>query len=179
MANIIGFCGSPRKNGNTAYLVKTILKNAFGAGHETEFVPLHGAKIGFCSACDACRRTDKGCIQKDDMVDLEEKMKKADVWILGTPVYWWGPTAQMKVFMDRWYGFSQDTFKNKKVILVVPMQDTEEKTADNVIGMFRDSFEYIGIEMLDVIIAEGVWEAGEVEARNDILRRAEEAAKKI
>lgn len=179
MTKIIGFCGSPRKNGNTDILVQTVLKSAAEKGFETEYAALNKVDIKFCQACDACRKKEGGCVQKDDMQTLEEKMKEADVWVLGTPVYWWGPTAQMKVFIDRWYGFSRETFQNKKVILVIPMEDTEEKTAANVIGMFKDSFDYIGIEIADIIVAKGVHEAGAVESKPDIMKQAENAVSKL
>jgi Multimeric flavodoxin WrbA len=179
MTKVIGFCGSPRKNGNTDFLMQTILTGAEAKGCETEFISLNKADIGFCQACDACRKKGGGCVQKDDMASFEEKMKDADVWVIGTPVYWWGPTAQMKVFIDRWYGFSRETFQNKKIILVVPMEDTEEKTAAHVVGMFKDSCDYIGIEIADIVVAKGVHEAGAVKSRQDIIKQAEEAVSKI
>ena len=179
MTKIIGFCGSPRKNGNTEILVRTVLKSAEAKGFETEFISLNKADIGFCQACNACHKTGNGCVQKDDMRAFEEKMKEADVWVIGTPVYWWGPTAQMKVFIDRWYGFARETFQNKKLILVTPMEDTEEKTAAHVVGMFQDSCAYIGIEIADIIVAKGVNEAGAVNAKPEILKQAEDAINKI
>ncbi len=179
MTKVTGFCGSPRKNGNTNFLIETILKKAEEKGHETDFVSLNKADIGFCEACDACRKSGKGCIKNDGMQEVGEKMKEADVWVLGTPVYWWGPTAQMKVFTDRWYGLPRETFQNKKVILVIPMEDTEEKTASHVIGMYRDSFDYIGVEIADIIIAKGVMEAGAVQSKPDIIKQAENAVNKI
>ena len=50
-------------------------------------------------ACDACRKTGQ-CAQRDDMQALLEKMERSQAWVLGTPVYWWGPTAQFKAFLD-------------------------------------------------------------------------------
>lgn len=179
MSKIIGFSGSPRKNGNTHFLVQTLLAKAAEKGWETECISLNQAEIGFCEACDACRKREDGCIKKDDMVQMEGKLREADVWVLGTPVYWWGPTAQMKVFVDRWYGLPSDVFQNKKAILVVPMEDTEQKTASHVIGMFRDSLDYIGVEIADIIVADGVSEPGAVEHRPDLIKKAEEAFSKI
>ncbi|WNY28870.1 Putative NAD(P)H-dependent FMN-containing oxidoreductase YwqN [Methanimicrococcus stummii] len=179
MAKITGFSGSPRKNGNTNFLMETILKSAADKGWETDFVLLNKADIGFCEACDACHKSGNGCVKKDDMTELGEKLKESDVWVLGTPVYWWGPTAQMKVFMDRWYGLPRETYQNKKVILVVPMEDTEDKTASHVIGMYQDAFDYIGVEIADIIVAKGVLEAGAVQSKPEIIKRAEATVDKI
>jgi multimeric flavodoxin WrbA len=35
------------------------------------------------------------------MAMIVEKMDASRIWVLTTPVYWWGPTAQMKTFIDR------------------------------------------------------------------------------
>lgn len=179
MTKVIGFCGSPRKNGNTDFLVRTILKKAAEKGYETEYVSLKNPGIGFCEACDACKKSDKGCVKKDGMQEMAEKMKESDIWIIGTPVYWWGPTAQMKVFTDRWYGLAPETFQNKKVIMVIPMADTEDATAAHVVGMYKDSFDFIGVEIADVIVAKGVSEASAVQSRPEIIKQAEDAVNKI
>ena len=178
MSKIIGFCGSPRK-GNTEFLMKTALESAEKQGHETEYVSLHKTKIGFCTACNACKIAHSGCVQKDDMAEFGEKLKDADIWILGTPVYWWGPTAQMKVFIDRWYGLSKDTFKNKKAVLIVCMEDVEEKTASHTIGMFKDSLNYLGVELIDVILAKGVWEAEDIRKKTDVIQLAADLVQKF
>lgn len=171
--------GSPRKAGNTNLLMEKMMAKAIENGHETEMVILNKKNIGFCEACDVCHKTGNGCFKKDDMPELGKKMKEANVWIIGTPVYWWGPTAQMKTFTDRWYGLPRETFQNKKAILVVPMEDTDERTASHVIGMYRDSFDYLGIEVIDVVVAGGVLEAGAVSFEPEMIQKAENAILKI
>ena len=178
MSKIVGFCGSPRK-GNTEFLMKTALENLEQNGHQTEYIPLHKTKIGFCAACNACRITNSGCIQKDDMTAFSEKLKAADIWILGTPVYWWGPTAQMKIFIDRWYGLPKDIFKNKKAVLIVCMEDTEDKTAAHTIGMLKDSLDYLGIRLIDTLLAKGVWEAEDIHKKPEIIQQAKDLAQKL
>ena len=59
------------------------------------------------------------------MAALLEKMKHSPIWVFGTPVYWWGPTAQFKAFLDRWYGSDRKAvFPGKRVILTIPFEDT-------------------------------------------------------
>ena len=38
---------------------------------------------------------------QDDMQGLLEQTQRSQVWVLGTPVYYWGPTAQFKAFVER------------------------------------------------------------------------------
>ncbi|WP_440952594.1 flavodoxin family protein [Methanococcoides sp. FTZ1] len=68
---------------------------------ETDYFSARGKDLKFCIHCDHCVRTKQGCIHKDDMLELYEKMKWADAWIIGTPVYQGTISGQTKVMMDR------------------------------------------------------------------------------
>ena len=100
MVKIIGIVGSPRKDGNTAYLVKTALKSAEDAGADTELINITSMDIEPCIACDICKTMGE-CGIYDDMRTIMEKLMDADGIILGSPVYFGGVTSQMKMLMDR------------------------------------------------------------------------------
>jgi len=101
LVKVIGISGSPRK-GNTEILVKEALKAAEEVGDvEIEFIPLRGKKINPCLACYQCVDRKVLCIQQDDMLPLYKKFVEADGIIIGTPVYMYTVTAQLKAFMDR------------------------------------------------------------------------------
>jgi multimeric flavodoxin WrbA len=70
-------------------------------GVETDYFSAKGKDLKFCIHCDHCVRTKQGCIHKDDMLELYEKMEWADAWIIGTPVYQGTLSGQTKVMMDR------------------------------------------------------------------------------
>jgi multimeric flavodoxin WrbA len=176
---VLGIVGSPRKGGNTDIMVDEILKAAEDAGAETEKVMLCDLEVAPCKACAACRKAGR-CIQKDDWPDLLEKMHASGVWVLGTPVYWWGPSAQLKAFVDRWYSraaepWQKETFAGRRVVLAVPMGDTNPKTGRHVIGMFEDSFEYIGAELFATVLAPGAYDKGDVTGNAEVLKQARKA----
>jgi multimeric flavodoxin WrbA len=175
--HVLGVMGSPRRGGNTEILVDEILKGAAESGASVEKVLLGELKIRPCLGCNICMKTGK-CVQEDDMAAILEKMNRSQVWVLGTPVYWWGPTAQMKSFIDRWYGGVRSiAFQGRRVILAVPLGDTDEKTARHTIGMMEDSLEYLKMNLFASIIACGVYEKGDVRACTDILATAKNAGK--
>ncbi|ADG13485.1 NADPH-dependent FMN reductase [Methanocaldococcus infernus ME] len=97
---ILGISGSPRAEGNTTYLVKLALEEAKKLGAEVEFISLAGKELNPCIACNKCKETGK-CIIEDDVEDILKKMLEADGIILGSPVYFGGVTAQLKMIMDR------------------------------------------------------------------------------
>jgi len=103
---------------------------------------------------------------------LVSKMEQSEVWILGTPVYWWGPTAQIKAFIDRWYGINRDVFKGRKAVLVIPFESGNPETARHVLGMFEDIFAYLEMKQIGTILAPGVPERGEVKKHSNFLEDA-------
>ena len=96
---MIGISGSPR-DGNTAFLVKEALKAVEEEGIETQYISLAEKKLNPCMACDQCRKEGK-CVIVDDINDILEEMVGADGIIIGSPVYFGGVSAQLKMLFDR------------------------------------------------------------------------------
>lgn len=103
MTKVIAINGSPRKDGNTSILVRTIFAELEKEGIETELIQLGGKKIHGCTACMKCfENRDGKCTIDNDMVNtIIEKMREADGIILGSPVYFLDVTAEMKALIDR------------------------------------------------------------------------------
>jgi multimeric flavodoxin WrbA len=97
--NVLGICGSPRANGNSAYALRYALEVVEGQGLETTYLSLAGQQILPCDGCFACRAG--ACIHDDDMTPIYEAMRRCDGLILASPVYMGLITGQMKVMMDR------------------------------------------------------------------------------
>ncbi|KAF1085704.1 Iron-sulfur flavoprotein [Sporotomaculum syntrophicum] len=98
---IIGLNGSPRKSqSRTGQLVQEILNSAGAAGAETEYLNITDLKLDFCIACGKCHHIGY-CILKDDFEPLMEKIIAADGLVVGSPVYIYQITAQLKVWVDR------------------------------------------------------------------------------
>ena len=97
---ILAIFGSPRKSGNTALLLNEVLEGARAEGAETVFFSVAGKDIGGCDGCWACVTTGK-CHLKDGLSPLYGLMQEADGIVFGTPIYFWGMTAQMKAVIDR------------------------------------------------------------------------------
>lgn len=100
--NIFVILGSPRQKGNSETLVNTVIEGIEEKIQCTvDSVYLHGLKDYHpCKGCGGCEKTGM-CVIKDDMIELYEKADKADIIFLVTPVYFYGPTAQIKIFIDR------------------------------------------------------------------------------
>ncbi|TXT58515.1 MAG: hypothetical protein BAJALOKI2v1_350010 [Promethearchaeota archaeon] len=113
---LLGICGSPRSQG-TEFAVKYALDYAREKfGFNTEFWTVRAKELKFCIHCDYCIREKKGCIHKDDVVDLYPKLEEADFLLFGTPVFQGNLSAQIKTIMDRCRALvakNPTVFKNK------------------------------------------------------------------
>ena len=67
---VVGFNGSPRKDGNTTILINHVFRELEKEGIETELVQLSGKKIHGCIACYKCfENKDQRCAVKDDFAN--------------------------------------------------------------------------------------------------------------
>ena len=100
---VVALNGSARKGGNTAILLRCVLKELENEGIETELIELSGAKIHGCLACGECSKNkDRRCAQKGDMGNaLIDKMAEADGILLGSPTYVADISPEIKALMDR------------------------------------------------------------------------------
>jgi multimeric flavodoxin WrbA len=139
MTKVVAFNGSPRKDGNTSILIRHILEELDNKGIETETLQLGGKKISGCTACGKCfENRDRRCVFDDDMVNTcIEKMSSADGIILGSPVYFFDVTPEMKALIDR-AGFvsfaNGHLFKNKVGNATVAVRRAgASRTADSML----------------------------------------------
>lgn len=93
-AQVVGIVGSPRKNGNTEFLVRRALEIIQAEGFSTELIPMAGKAVGPCQGCDTCKMTGE-CAIKDDFQRIYAKMLTARGMILGSPVYNFTATPQL------------------------------------------------------------------------------------
>jgi len=105
---ILAVSCSPRKDGNTVAMLNEALKAAEGEGAEVELFSIAGKNIQPCDGCWGCTKNGK-CHIKDDVAVLQDKMIAADGIIFGTPIYFWGMTAQAKAIMDRTISLNSPT----------------------------------------------------------------------
>ncbi len=84
---VVALNGSARKGGNTAILLRYVMKELEKEGIGTELIEMSGAKIHGCLACHECsKKKDGRCAQTDDMGNVYiEKMAQADGILLGSP----------------------------------------------------------------------------------------------
>ena len=100
---VVAFNGSPRREGNTATMLRLALAELEAAGVRTELVQLGGLHLRGCKACFGCaaRKDGKCAVRDDELNGLIEKMLDADGIIIGSPTYFADVTTEVKALIDR------------------------------------------------------------------------------
>jgi multimeric flavodoxin WrbA len=177
---ILALMGSPRTGGNTEILVGEILRGAESKGHAAERLRLYDYDILPCLDCRSCKRSKGGytCSLKDGMKEIYPMLENSDCIIFGTPIYWYGPTAKMKLLIDRLRPFiANGKLNGKKGAIVVPSEEGPG-CCGPLMEMFRMSFDYLGMEMAGSILAKA-YERGEIKESPGELKRAYELGKSL
>jgi multimeric flavodoxin WrbA len=168
---VLGLVGSPRREGNTDLLVNAVLYGAGAAGHVTEKVYLYDIKIEPCLDCAGCKTNGGKCVLGDGMKAVYPKLEEAEVIVFGTPLYWYGSSAKMKLLIDRLRPFvSSGKLKGKRAVLIVPSEEGAN-ACQHLVGMFELSFEYLQVPIVSKILPKAS-EKGEVKKQPKILDEA-------
>lgn len=153
MKHILAIMGSPRKNGNTARLLKRI-SELTPESCDMEIIDLSEYHINGCRGCSYCQQnTEKfECVQKDDVNRLLQKIINADAVLYASPLYGHNYSGQMKIFLDRHVPLFKfvggkdksvdemeivSAITNKPVGLVVSCQGPEENNTELIKMLFE------------------------------------------
>ena len=89
---ILALLGSPRKRGNTAFVLEQVLRPLREAAFAVDLVNLAGRRLSGCTECFTCqKRLDRpNCPVGDDIKPLYSKILRADAVVFATPIFCWG-----------------------------------------------------------------------------------------
>ncbi|SDB12791.1 NADPH-dependent FMN reductase [Pseudobutyrivibrio sp. YE44] len=104
--NILAIQGSYRDNGKTTTMLKHAVKRAGELGHNVNTINLFEKKLDYCRSCGKCDEVGHCVFTNDDIQEVTQMIKEADVIILAAPVYWGNVPAIVKNLFDRMVGAS-------------------------------------------------------------------------
>jgi arsenate reductase len=110
---VVGLQGSPRKKGNTNFLLSTFMTAAEKFGARTIVIDVTRKEIIPCKEYTVCEK--KGyCPIEDDVKDeIYPLLREADLVVLATPIFFYNMTAQLKAVVDRCQTFWARKYKLK------------------------------------------------------------------
>jgi multimeric flavodoxin WrbA len=159
---ILIISGSPKKDGNTSVLVNWFCEGAQEKNVSIEIV--HAAflkyKANGCTSCRACQKLrEYKCVIDDEASVVLQKAITADVIVMATPLYFFGPSAQIKLVFDRMFslykwdndaGTMQTVLKGKTLALIASA--FEGVGLDALEEPFKITAEYSGMKFKSLLI---------------------------
>lgn len=100
MSKVIMICASPRKKSNTMAVLEECAHILESEGLEVEIISLRKRKIDSCQACGSCAKIKK-CILDDGLNEIIEKVRGADGFIVGSPVYFGTARGDLMAALQR------------------------------------------------------------------------------
>ena len=100
MSKVLMINGSPHEFGCTYTALKEVADTLEKNGVETEFLYLGTKPVAGCIACGKCGQTGR-CVFDDQVNRVLDKLDKYSGIVVGSPVYFAGPTGQICAFLDR------------------------------------------------------------------------------
>ena len=121
--------GSPRKE-NTAAMVEAFKAGAEEAGHEVRALHVGRMKIGGCLGCEYCHGKGEGqCVQKDDMGQVIDAYKWADMVVFASPIYYSTLTSQLHAAIQRMYSIGKPAAAKAALLLSTASGQTDAAEA--------------------------------------------------
>lgn len=190
-SKILVLCGSPRRKGNTNRIVNWFEEAAVEAGATVERIDTTRLKyksIG-CLACMKCKESDRfECVVDDDARPLLAAIPDYDVLVMATPVYWFAPSAQIKVFGDRMFslvkvdptaGTYSHPLKGKKLVAIVTAGGGLDSGLSVVDDTYRTMAGFLEMEYDSILVPFTPPVPAELERNEELKEQARELGRRM
>lgn len=189
MAKIIAIYGSPRRDGNSAALLKQAVEGARRQGAEVDEIYLRDYKISPCMEIYACIKTGK-CGIPDDFPQILEKVEASDGIMLASPIFFYSVSAHTKIFMDRcqslWvrkYWIENQPVKGapetRKGLFISVGATKGKKLFDGAILTVKYFFDVLSAGLWKTVLCRGVDRKGEIDKYQEYLKESFEAGSEL
>jgi len=173
---LICILGSPRRDGNSDTLAKRFMLGASESGIESKIIIPSELGISWCTGDNQCFK-DGRCIIRDGMNEIYELVINSKWLLIATPVYFMGPPAPLKAFIDRFQAvwararilnsFDPDDPERReshKAYAIVVASQSNPKMVKPALSIIKAFFNVTGFSYGGELIATGL------ESKNDALR---------
>jgi len=155
-----------RRGGNTDLLAQAFANGA-KENNDVEILSVADYNVKPCIGCNTCfTREGNACFQKDDMTEIYEKLRTADVLVIASPVYFYGISAELKAVIDRLHTPMRDTFQIKKLALLLVGAATLPELFDAIKVQYRLALNFFHLENGGMVLVKGVKDKGDIKNTN-------------
>ena len=172
MSNVLVISTSLRAKSNSDILTERLIAGATDAGHEVEHISLKRKKLGFCTGCLACQKTQK-CVLKDDANIVAEKALRADTLVFVTPIYYYEMSGQMKTLLDRLNPLYPSDYQFRNVYMLSVAAEDDSHVPDRAVSGLQGWVEcFEKASFAGSLFCGGINDPGEAAGRIDAQEKA-------
>ena len=186
---VLGLQGSPRKKGNTHYLLSAFMAEVRRLGATTQTIDACNENITSCLGCGFCEKKGR-CIITDDAMatKIYSLLRRADIVVVSTPVFFFNMTAQLKTLVDRCQTFWSLKYRLK---LKDPLAGTRrgfllsaggsrgENLFDGLVLSTRYFFDALGASYSGDLLYRAVDQKGDMQRHPDVSADIQKAAAEL
>ena len=185
---VVALLGSPRSHKNSATIANRFTATAAKLGAETRTFELNRLSYRGCQGCYACKTTHECCVLQDDLSEVLDAVRTADLVVLASPVYYGDVSAQLKGFIDRTFSYlvadypvnpRPSRLAPKKLVFVIAQGHPDETLFADIYPRYEVFLKWMGFAESRLIRACGVGPARVDEVPEAILLQAEAAAREL
>lgn len=186
---ILAIYGSPRRNGNTATLLRKAVAGAREEGADVKEIVLRDLRMSPCLEIYGCKETGR-CVMKDDFQSVCDQLLECDGLMLASPIFFYSVSAHTKILMDRcqslWvkkYWIEETPFGKRdlprKGLFISVGATTGLKLFDGALMSVRYFFDPLDVELWRSLLYRGLDFQGDVNKFPEYLEEAHAAGRDL
>jgi len=160
--DVMVLCASPRRDGNSAALARAAAEGAGESGHEAQVVFADDIITSLLRDCRQCRRADGSCSIDDGFgAAFLDTFLPARGFMVATPIYWYGPSAQLKAYFDRMFCYIAASYpkagevvrgmQGKRIGLLLSSEETFPGIAGGIVHQLQEYSRYTHSTLVGVV----------------------------
>lgn len=188
---VIGFSGSPRKNGNSDILLKTMVSGVKQQGIPADSWNLTDVQFKGCIGCEKCRKTRVCTGLIDGMSPFYPELYSSRGLLLISPTHNYNVTSWMKAFIDRLYCFynfendrprswsSQFNNQNRKAVIGAVCEQESIEDMGFTLEAMRKPLEALGYEIIGELSVFKIFDKAKVKKDVEAVQTAFRLGQKL
>ena len=183
---VVAVLGSPRKNANSTVMAERFCNTAKTLGATVQTFTLNDLNFKGCQGCMACKTTHDRCILKDDLTEVLDAIREADILIAASPVSYWDVSGQFKCFQDRTFSYLVPDFQTapvasrlepgKKLVFILAQANPDANLFTDIFPRYEYFYKIYGFSETRLIRACGVGAPGAAADLPEVMTLAEKTA---
>jgi multimeric flavodoxin WrbA len=187
--NIVAIYGSPRRNGNTATLLRQAIAGARAAGARVDEIVLRDLKMSPCLEIYSCRQ-DGECRIRDDFQKVRDLVLSCGGLMLASPIFYYAVSAHTKILMDRFHsvwvkkhwaekGSGTERSQRRKGLFISTGATQGRKLFEGTLLSVRYFFDTLDMDLWKSLLYRGLEHESEVQEHPLYLNEAHQAGREL